>query len=248
LRYFFEISYKGTNYHGWQIQNNAISVQQVIQEKFRQLLGDDVEIVGSGRTDAGVHAKQQYFHVDIKNELDTMDFQYHLNAVLPNDIVVRCIYKVGPEAHARFDACSRSYDYIITSQKDPFHENEVYIYHKSLDLEKLNTASELLLGKHNFKSFSKVKTQVNNFNCKVFFARWIRQEEQVVFQIKANRFLRGMVRAIVGTLLLVNEGKIGVNTIEEILLSKNRKNAGRSVPAEGLYLSQIIYPEHIFIN
>lgn len=248
MRYFFEISYKGTNYHGWQIQSNAISVQQVLQERFKQLTGDAVEIIGSGRTDAGVHAKQQYFHVDIKNELDTLDFQYHLNAVLPNDIVVHSIYKVGPEAHARFDASSRSYDYIITSQKDPFHENEVYIYHKSLDLEKLNTASELLLGKHNFKSFSKVKTQVNNFNCKVFFARWIRQEEQVVFQIKANRFLRGMVRAIVGTLLLVNEGKIGVNTIEEILLSKNRKNAGRSVPAEGLYLSQIIYPEHIFIN
>ena len=248
MRYFFEISYKGTNYHGWQIQSNAISVQQVLQERFKQLTGDAVEIIGSGRTDAGVHAKQQYFHVDIKNELDTLDFQYHLNAVLPNDIVVHSIYKVGPEAHARFDASSRSYDYIITSQKDPFHENEVYIYHKSLDLEKLNSASELLLGKHNFVSFSKVKTQVNNFNCEVFFARWIRQEEQVVFQIKANRFLRGMVRAIVGTLLLVNEGKIGVNTIEEILLSKNRKNAGRSVPAEGLYLSQIIYPEHIFIN
>ena len=248
MRYFFEISYKGTNYHGWQIQSNAISVQQVLQERFKQLTGDAVEIIGSGRTDAGVHAKQQYFHVDIKNELDTLDFQYHLNAVLPNDIVVHSIYKVGPEAHARFDASSRSYDYIITSQKDPFHENEVYIYHKSLDLEKLNTASELLLGKHNFESFSKVKTQVNNFNCKVFFARWIRQEEQVVFQIKANRFLRGMVRAIVGTLLLVNEGKIGVNMIEEILLSKNRKNAGRSVPAEGLYLSQIIYPEHILIK
>jgi len=248
LRYFFEISYKGTNYHGWQIQSNAISVQQVLQERFKQLTGDAVEIIGSGRTDAGVHAKQQYFHVDIKNELDTLDFQYHLNAVLPNDIVVHSIYKVGPEAHARFDASSRSYDYIITSQKDPFHENEVYIYHKSLDLEKLNSASELLLGKHNFVSFSKVKTQVNNFNCEVFFARWIRQEEQVVFQIKANRFLRGMVRAIVGTLLLVNEGKIGVNMIEEILLSKNRKNAGRSVPAEGLYLSQIIYPEHILIK
>ena len=248
MRYFFEISYKGTNYHGWQIQSNAISVQQVLQERFKQLTGDAVEIIGSGRTDAGVHAKQQYFHVDIKNELDTLDFQYHLNAVLPNDIVVHSIYKVGPEAHARFDASSRSYDYIITSQKDPFHENEVYIYHKSLDLEKLNSASELLLGKHNFVSFSKVKTQVNNFNCEVFFARWIRQEEQVVFQIKANRFLRGMVRAIVGTLLLVNEGKIGVNMIEEILLSKNRKNAGRSVPAEGLYLSQIIYPEHILIK
>lgn len=248
MRYFFEISYKGTKYHGWQIQNNATSVQQVIQERIKQLLGEAVEIIGSGRTDAGVHAKQQYFHADIKNELETVDFQYHLNAVLPNDIVVRSIYKVIPEAHARFDALSRSYEYIITSQKDPFRENEVYIYHKPIDLEKLNTASKYLLGRHNFESFSKVKTQVNNFNCEVFFARWSQQEEQVLFQIKANRFLRGMVRAIVGTLLLVNEDKIGDNTIEEILLSKNRKNAGRSVPAEGLYLSQIIYPEHIFIN
>ncbi|MCK5101376.1 MAG: tRNA pseudouridine(38-40) synthase TruA, partial [Cyclobacteriaceae bacterium] len=246
LRYFFEISYKGTNYHGWQIQQNAISIQQVIQEKLKQLANDDIEITGSGRTDTGVHAKQQFFQVDFKNEIKGEDFKYHLNAILPKDILVRSIRKVKPEAHVRFDATSRSYEYMIIPHKDPFKLNEAYIYYRSLDLEKLNAASNILIGKHTFKSFSKVKTQVNNFNCEVYSAYWQQDGECVVFHIEANRFLRGMVRAIVGTLLMVNEGKIEIEGVHEILVSKDRSKAGRSVPSEGLYLSKINYPIHIF--
>ena len=246
MRYFFEISYKGTNYHGWQIQNNAISVQQVIQEKLKLLLNKSIDIVGSGRTDAGVHAKTQIFHADFAEELNFADFGYHLDAVLPKDICIKSIRPVKQEAHARFDALSRSYQYVIVNKKDPFQINQAYIYNKSVNLDKLNAASKLLVGKYNFESFSKVKTQVNNFNCEVFLANWIKSDNQIVFQIKANRFLRGMVRAIVGTLLLVSEDKIAQEDVTEILLSRSRKNAGRSAPPDGLFLWQIDYPDHIF--
>ncbi len=248
MRYFFQISYKGTNYHGWQIQQNAISIQQVIQKQLKVLANEDIDITGSGRTDAGVHAKQQFFHVDLKTEIETDDFGYHLNAILPKDILVRAIRKVKPEAHARFDATSRSYEYHILPHKDPFKINEAYIYYRKIHLEKLNAAADMLLGKHNFESFSKVKTQVNNFNCEVYGACWKREGEAVVFHINANRFLRGMVRATVGTLLMVNEGKMDVAEIHDILESQDRSKAGRSVPAEGLYLSNVVYPVHVFEN
>lgn len=248
LRYFFEISYKGTNYHGWQIQQNALSVQQVVQEALNTLLNRSIDIVGSGRTDAGVHAKRQYFHADISEPLECSDFCYHLNAVLPEDILVKSIRMVKEDAHARFDATSRTYYYRIIKQKDPFLWNQAFIYHKELDIEKLNRASQILVGNHDFESFSKVKTQVNNFICNVHFAQWMRSEQEVLFQIKANRFLRGMVRAVVGTLLQVSEGKLDVDGISDILKSKDRRQAGRSVPAEGLFLWQIEYPDHIFKN
>lgn len=248
LRYFFQISYKGTNYHGWQIQQNAISIQQVIQEKLNLLSKHAIEITGSGRTDAGVHAKQQFFHVDLQAEIEVEDFQYHLNSILPKDILVRSIMKVMPEAHARFDATARSYEYYIIPHKDPFKLNEAYIYNRNINIEKLNAASSILVGKHNFESLSKVKTQVNNFNCEVFHAYWKQEGDAIVFHIQANRFLRGMVRATVGTLLMVNEGKIEINAINGILDSKDRSKAGRSVPADGLYLSKINYPIHIFEN
>ena len=246
LRYFFEISYKGTNYHGWQIQQNAISLQQVIQEKLKQLLRQDIEIVGSGRTDTGVHAKQQFFHAEFENQIDTEDFKYHFNAILPQDILVRSIKEVRPDAHVRFDAVKRGYEYVIINQKNPFLLNQAFIYHHPINLEKLNIASEILVGKHNFESFSKVKTQVNNFICEVYRAFWIQNGNQFAFHIEANRFLRGMVRAIVGTLLLVNENKIDMEDINRILASHDRKQAGKSVPAEGLYLSSISYPDQIF--
>ena len=246
MRYFFEISYKGTDYHGWQIQKNAISIQHVIQEKLCQLTSEIIEITGSGRTDAGVHAKQQFFHTDFKNEIDGEDFRYHINAILPKDILVRSIRKVKSEAHARFDAISRSYEYVMIPQKDPFKPNEAYIYSRRIDLEILNAAAKSLVGKNDFQSFSKVKTQVNNFICEVYRAHWQQNGSSVVFHIEANRFLRGMVRAIVGTLLMVNEGKIEVNKIHEIVADKNRAKAGRSVSPEGLFLSKISYPNHIF--
>ncbi len=248
MRYFFQISYKGTNYHGWQIQQNAISIQQVIQEKLKILSNDDIEITGSGRTDTGVHAKQQFFHVDLKTEIEVEDFRYHLNAILPKDILILAIRKVMPEAHARFDATARAYEYYLIPQKNPFKLNEAYIYFRNINLEKLNAATAILVGTHNFESFTKVKTQVNNFNCEVYHAYWKQEEDAIVFHIEANRFLRGMVRAIVGTLLMVNEGKIEINEINEILDSQDRSKAGRSVPPDGLYLSKIIYPIRIFEN
>ncbi|MCG8309224.1 MAG: tRNA pseudouridine(38-40) synthase TruA [Cytophagales bacterium] len=246
MRYFFEISYKGTNYHGWQIQQNALSIQQVIQDRLKQLLKANVEVVGSGRTDAGVHAKQQFFHTDVEMKLDCFDFAYHMNAILPRDISILSIKKVIPEAHARFDAISRGYDYVMISQKNPFVIDEAYIYHRSIDLERLNAAAQLFLGKHNFKSFSKVKTQVNNFICEVTDAGWRKDKDRFIFHIEANRFLRGMVRAIVGTLLLVNENKLSIESLNEILSKKDRRAAGRAVPPEGLYLCKVCYPSEIF--
>jgi len=246
LKYFFEISYNGSNYHGWQIQNNAVSIQQVIQEKLYQLLNQRIEITGSGRTDTGVHARQQFFHADFIEELNCDDFKYHLNAVLPADIAILSIKRVKDSANARFDALARTYSYEIIKTKDPFKIDLAYMYHKSLDLEKLNKASKLLLGKNNFEAFSKVKTQVNNFNCEVFSAFWQQEGSTICFRIEANRFLRGMVRAIVGTLLMVNEGKIQITDIDKIINSKKRSRAGRSAPPEGLFLSKIKYPEHIF--
>ena len=246
MRYFFNISYNGANYHGWQIQQNATSVQDVIQEKLRLLLKVNMDITGSGRTDTGVHALQQYFHADIENEIDCDDFEYHLNAVLPFDIAVHSIRPVSQNAHARFDAISRSYIYKFVLHKDPFRLGLAYNYHRELDLEKLNQASKILLGRHDFESFSKVKTQVNNFYCEVINAYWRQDGNEFSFHIEANRFLRGMVRAIVGTLLMVNEEKIEKERIHEILASKDRSKAGRSVLPEGLYLSKIKYPDHIF--
>jgi tRNA pseudouridine38-40 synthase len=246
LRYFFEIAYKGTYYHGWQIQANARSIQQVIQEKLKQLLGEEIEITGSGRTDTGVHALQQYFHADITAGINCEDFMYHLNAVLPKDILIRSVRPVIPNAHARFDATSRGYTYEIIKIKNPFKIDEAYIYPKDVDLEVLNRAAQLLVGKHDFESFSKVKTQVNHFNCEVFKAYWQQESQRTCFCIEANRFLRGMVRAMVGTLLLINENKLKVDELLDILKQKNRSVAGRAVPAEGLYLTNIIYPDSIF--
>jgi len=247
LKYFFEVSYNGSNYHGWQIQKNALSVQQVIQDKLFQLLNHPVEITGSGRTDTGVHARQQYFHADFDLELECDDFQYHLNAVLPQDIAIRSIRKVKNTAHARFDALSRAYSYEFMNTKNPFKIGQSLVYHKHLNLDKLNKATELLVGKHDFEAFSKVKTQVNNFNCEVFSAFWQHESGTTSFVIEANRFLRGMVRAIVGTLLMVNEEKIQIIDIHNILESKNRAKAGRSVSPEGLFLTKIRYPKDIFI-
>ncbi|NJN25559.1 MAG: tRNA pseudouridine(38-40) synthase TruA [Cyclobacteriaceae bacterium] len=248
MRYFFQISYKGTHYHGWQIQHNALSVQQVLQQKMSQLISTDIEITGSGRTDTGVHARQQYFHADLPHKIDPEDFRYHYNAILPRDMVVHTIQAVAPNAHARFDALSRAYEYRIIANKDPFEQGLAFVYAWPLHLDLLNQASSLLLGKQDFESFSKVRTQVNHFVCEISEASWQQSDDLVVFRIKADRFLRGMVRTIVGTLLMVNEGKICLDDIQKILASRERAKAGRSVPPEGLYLTEICYPSQIFLN
>ncbi|MCB0494860.1 MAG: tRNA pseudouridine(38-40) synthase TruA [Cyclobacteriaceae bacterium] len=246
MRVFVYIAYKGTNFHGWQIQENAISVQQVITDSLHVLLkNENVAIVGSGRTDTGVHAKEQVFHVDIPDETKLDKLKYQLNGILPETIVVNKITEVISEAHARFDAVSRSYEYHLLTQKSPFGREENYYCPILLDFAVMNKAAAFLLGTHDFQSFSKVKTEVNNFVCTVTRAEWNITANKAVFHITANRFLRGMVRAIVGTLLMVGEGKIAPEEVKKILDKKNRGEAGRAVPPQGLYLCKVEYPEKI---
>jgi len=248
MRYFFEISYNGSRYHGWQTQANAQGVQPVVEEVFSKLLRTPIKIVGSGRTDTGVHCRQQFFHADLEKEPDREKFLVQLNSFLPPDIAVRTFRKVKPEASARYSAIARTYRYRITRVKDPLETGRAFFCHKPLDTALLNEAAALLLGEHDFEAFSKVKTDVNHFRCTVKKAQWRQVGHVLVFTITANRFLRGMVRAIVGTLLDVGSQKITVRDFEHIIKSRNRKNAGMNVPPEGLYLHRVTYPSHLFLD
>ncbi len=248
FRYFFEVAYKGTNYHGWQLQNNATTVQEVINNCLSKLLGQSVNITGSGRTDKGVHCAQQYFHLDSNQELNRRSLQYKLNAFLPEDVSIQSILRVNKEAHARFDASLRAYQYKISTRKDPFIKGLAYYYDKKLDVRAMNEACKMLLGTQDFESFSKVKTEVNNFMCTLYKAEWVEDGAFLLFNVEANRFLRGMVRCMVGTLLEVGLGRRDLDNIQEVLGNKDRKLAGRAVPAEGLYLCQVQYPESIFLE
>ena len=243
MRYFIELSYKGTHYHGWQIQENAESVQAVLNRVLETLLRQPVETLGSGRTDTGVHATQQFAHFDLPDPVpDLLQLTYKLNALLPPDIAIKRVFPVADAVHARFDARSRSYEYRITTQKSPFLKDLAYFFPHPLALDKMNEAAAILIGTQDFASFSKVHTDVNNFICTVTEARWEAQGSLLVFHISANRFLRGMVRAIVGTLLEVGQAKLQVPDFEEIIKQKNRQAARRNAPPEGLFLTQIRYP------
>jgi tRNA pseudouridine38-40 synthase len=248
MRYFFEIAYKGTNYAGWQSQLNAMGVQEVVEDTLSKLLRTEVEIIGSGRTDTGVHCEQQFFHVDIETDFDTAQFLIRLNSFLPKDIAITSIRKVKEDAHARYSAIERSYEYRVTQKKNPFLEGLALHYFKVVDVQAMNRAAGLLIGFHDFTSFSKVKTDVNNFLCELKRAEWKQEGELLVFHITANRFLRGMVRAIVGTLLDVGTGKISVDGFKSIVESKNRKKAGMNVEPYGLYLTSVKYPSAIFLK
>lgn len=248
MRYFFEIAYKGTNYHGWQIQKNTVSVQQVLTEKLSTILNENVTITGSGRTDTGVHARQQYFHVDIIQKVNALQLMNQLNSFLPSDISIRSIREVAASAHARFDATRRTYEYWIINHKDPFLDDVAYRYTKYLDIENMNEAASILPGEKDFKSFSKIKTDVNHFICEVFEAKWNAKNGILIFRISANRFLRGMVRAITGTLLDIGTRNKKVDDMHVILQSGDRKASGRSVPAKGLCLTEVYYPREIFIT
>ena len=247
VRYFLDIHYKGTNYSGWQIQKNANTVQAEVNTALSTLLKGSIETLGSGRTDAGVHAHQQIVHFDTDEIQETEEFIYRLNSLLPKDIAVRSVKKVRPEAHARFDATSRSYRYFIHSRKEPFEANSSCFFHQKLDLNLINEAIEVLNNQKDFESFSKVHTEVNNFNCDIFTASWELTANGYVFFIRANRFLRGMVRALVGTLLDVGTKRTSIDQLKEILKSKNRSEAGRSVSPDGLYLDSVEYPENIYL-
>ena len=247
FRYFLDISYKGTNYHGWQKQKNANSVQQEIEKGLSTMFQSKVGIMGSGRTDTGVHARQQIAHFDSSVQLDVSNLVFKLNRILPNDIVVKAALHVHSEAHARFDANLRSYQYFIHQNRDPFKEGVSYYFSKPLDIEKMNRASKMLIGEQDFQSFSKVKTEVNNFICNIKTAEWILQNDSLVFCVTANRFLRGMIRALVGTLLEVGQEKMSIEEFQEVIKIKDRTKAGRAVPAEGLFLTNVEYPSEIYI-
>ena len=245
MRYFIDLSYKGTAYHGWQIQPNAVTVQETIEKALSALLGDDVSIVGAGRTDTGVHARQMFAHFDFDEINEPDQLVYRLNAFLPEDISISTIEQVNNQAHARFDALSREYKYYIHQFKDPFLADRSYFFKPSLDIEKMNSCTSLLLDHKNFKCFSRSHTDVKTYNCDVKSAGWERNDHELVFTIEADRFLRNMVRAVVGTLIEVGQGKMTETEFKTVLDSEDRSQAGPSAPAHGLFLTRIEYPDSI---
>lgn len=248
-RYFINLSFEGTAYHGWQIQPNAISVQQVLSRALTTLLREDTGITGSGRTDTGVHAINYTAHFDSiypAESLKEMDLVYKLNRIIPPDIAIQHIRQVNTDAHARFSALSRSYEYIISRRKNPFMVNRAWQMERPLDFAAMQQASAMLLTYEDFESFSRRNTQVNNYLCKVVQADWRQEDHLWIFTIRANRFLRNMVRAIVGTIADVGLQKITLEQFDQIVKSKNRSNAGYSVPGCGLYFLGAEYPEGVY--
>lgn len=245
MRYFIQLSYNGAAYHGWQIQPNAITVQETLQDSLSKLLNTKIAITGAGRTDTGVHASQMFAHFDIDEELDTPKLLYKLNSFLPKDIAIQSIFEVRADAHARFDAVKRSYKYKVCLKKDVFQYDYAYLMHQELDMQKMNEASEVLLSYSDFQCFSKSNTDVKTYNCKIENAYWNKEGDMLVFNISADRFLRNMVRAIVGTLVNVGLGKLDVQDMHRIIASKDRGQAGFSVPAKGLYLTEVLYQNNI---
>ena len=245
LRYFIAFSYFGKSYHGWQNQPNAITVQEVLEDALSKLLKEPIVVVGAGRTDAGVHAKEMYAHFDFKNEIDFKMLVYRLNALLSEDVAVAEIFQVQNDAHARFDALERTYEYWISLKKDPFYSDTAYYVKQMLDIDAMNAAAHHFIEHKDFECFSKSNTDVNTYLCDVRKAVWTRDNDKLVFTITSNRFLRNMVRAIVGTLLDVGKGKTNLMDVRKILDGKDRSQAGASVPAKGLYLTKIVYPETI---
>lgn len=246
--YFIYLSYKGTNYHGWQVQENAVTVQGKLNDALSTLLKEDVNTIGAGRTDTGVHAKHYVAHFDtITGGLENNPkFLYSLNSIIPVDISVSKIVSVKPSANARFDAILRGYEYIICTRKNPFLLDFAWMYYNSLNINNMQIASDLLLNYTDFTSFSKTGSDNKTNICKVYQASWTIDGELIKFNIKANRFLRNMVRAIVGTLVEVGKGRITPDNFAEIIEAKDRSLAGTSAPANGLYLDVIDYPETIF--
>lgn len=239
------LAYNGANYCGWQIQPNGLSVQEVIEKSLSTLLRMPITIVGAGRTDAGVHAREMAAHFEAEVQ-DVTLLTNKLNRILPKDIVVYKIVRVKEDAHARFDATSRLYRYYLTTEKDPFMYPYKYKVHGSIDVEMMNKCSRILFEYIDFTSFSKLHTDVKTNDCKIIHAQWEQQGEDYVFTIQANRFLRNMVRAVVGTLLEAGRGKLDEAGMRRVIEAKDRAVAGLSVPAHALFLEEIEYPPHIF--
>ena len=246
MRYFVELAYNGAPFFGWQRQPKQTTVQEVLEHAFSMLLKNSVELVGCGRTDAGVHAKQFFAHFEYAELLSDSycnKLAQKLNAFLPKEIAIYRIYKVEDDEHARFSALTRTYKYYVSTSKDPFLFQTFYRVYGKIDVESMNLAAHLLIGNKDFTSFSKLHTDVNNNFCEVKTAYWEQDNEQLVFTITANRFLRNMVRAVVGTLLLVGKGKISIAEFQEIMQQKDRCKAGVSVPAHALFLEEVKYSD-----
>ncbi len=243
-RFFIELSYNGTAYHGWQVQPNALTVQECLDKALTTYFRQPVASLGCGRTDTGVHATQFFAHMDLVNvdAVNVSGYVGSINSLLPYDIAVKRIVKVADDAHARFHASSRAYQYHLHFHKDPFKLNRSWLFKGALDMEAMNTAAEILQQYTDFSCFSKSNTQTFTNNCKITKAKFEQVEDGLVFSIEADRFLRNMVRAIVGTLIRIGKKEIAVEAIEDIINSKNRSNAGQSVPACGLYLVSVTYP------
>ena len=247
MRYFIYLAYNGKNYCGWQIQPNGISVQETIEKALATLLRTPTPITGAGRTDAGVHARMMAAHFDSDSEPDLSTLANKLNSLLPKYIAIYKIVEVKPDAHARFDATSRLYRYYVTTRKDPFLYNLKYKVFGKLDIAAMNACTKILFEYEDFTSFSKLHTDVKTNNCTIMLAQWEQQDEDYIFTIKANRFLRNMVRSIVGTLLEAGRGKIGTDEMRRIIEAKDRCAAGTSVPGHALFLEEIEYNNDIFI-
>ena len=241
-RYFLHLAYNGTRYHGWQIQPDAISVQEELEKCVSLKIGEKISITGCGRTDTGVHARSFYAHFDTEKTIsDCVSFVHRLNIFLPDDIVVYKCWEVQPDFHARFDAKSRTYHYYISQCKNPFHTQDAYYYYGKLDVELMQKAADILFEYTDFTSFSKLHTQVKTNNCKIMSARFFEEKDLLVFEIKADRFLRNMVRAVVGTLLEVGRGKLTLEQFRGVIENKNRCSAGTSMPAHALFLENVEY-------
>ena len=242
MRYFVRFSYLGKSYHGWQKQPNAHTVQGQMEDCFSTLLRTPVELVAAGRTDTGVHASEMFAHFDTEELSNLSDLENRLNSFLPEDISISGIFAVNPDAHARFSAVERTYEYQIVQTKNPFLIDTAYYFGRTLELEKMNEAAALLIGRKDFECFSKTNTDVKTFICDVRKAQWRREGDILVFTISADRFLRNMVRAITGTLLDVGIGKLQPEDVNSIIKSRDRSQAGASVPAKGLSLVRVQYP------
>jgi tRNA pseudouridine38-40 synthase len=248
VRYFIHLAYNGTAYHGWQRQDNAHTVQAELEKCLSLKLGQTISVMGCGRTDTGVHARNFYAHFDIETNSkvpDAIDFVNQLNRFLPSDIVVFSILEVSEKLHARFDALSRVYRYFLHTEKAVFNPHSYYFPYQ-LDLQQMNNAASLLLKYTDFTSFSKLHTQTQTNNCQITYAQWTSHQNQLIFEIKADRFLRNMVRAIVGSLIEVGLHKRSPDDFEKLILAKNRNAAGYSVPAHALFLEDVNYPPELF--
>jgi tRNA pseudouridine38-40 synthase len=246
-RYFIELSYKGTHYSGFQKQENAVTVQEKVEDALRVFFRKDFALTGSSRTDAGVHANQNYFHFDSEETFDQKHI-YNLNAILPADIVIKNIMPVASDAHARFNATSRHYRYCIYKLKNPFLNDRGWYLPFKLDIDSLHCCAALICNNQNFIAFSKVHTQVKTFDCRIKYSRWVQEDDCLYYEVSANRFLRGMVRGLVGTMIKVARGNLSTPNFEALLKGGEVASADFSAPAKGLFLDKVAYPDGVFLS